>query len=253
MQVRAADRIVRICLAGLLAAVALAGLEAGAQGPLPNAGAGGLGAVGLPRFEPEGVWGEILSVTPKWIVIQTDNGQQFPVSLEATRLFVLRWPTTPALIGPDAWAEVTGLDVNSNMVMASQVDIYEGAARNLVTPVSNYLIGYNRVVAPVGPFAMGTFGYFQLLPGEELMPRRRHVVGPLVNRAPLAIAVSGNDAVRVQPTTGGMVLSQVTPGSFSFVRPGDIAWFLPVGSSPRTLSLARLIVYKPMPVGQFVP
>lgn len=215
--------------------------------------AGGQSAMTSPSIDAAGTWAQVLAVTPKWLVLQTGDGRQYPVAFDSINLFVIRWPTTPALLAPDAWAEVTGLDVNGNQVLAAQVDVYEGAARNLVTPVSQTIVGYNRVITQSNPFSMGTYNYFQLLPGEEMMPRRRHVVGPLVSRDPLGIAVIGNDAVAILPTAAGLTVSQVTPGSSSFVRPGDLAYFIPNGFNARTLGIGRLVLYKGMPLSRFVP
>ncbi len=214
---------------------------------------GSQSGVGMASMPDQGTWGQVVSVTPKWLVLQTGDGRQFPVAFENVGLFAIRWPTTPALLAPDAWGEVTGLDVGGNQVVAAQVDIYEGAARNLVTPVAQTIVGYNRVITQNNPFTLGTFNYFQLLPGEELMPRRRHVVGPLVSRDPLAIAVTGNAAVAILPTGAGLTVNQVTPGSSSFARPGDLVYFVPTGFNPRSLALGQLVLYKGMPLSQFVP
>lgn len=214
---------------------------------------GNQSALGAPALPDQGTWGQVVSVTPKWLVLQTDDGRQYPIAFENVGLFAIRWPTTPALLAPDAWGEVTGLDVGGNQVIAAQVDVYEGAARNLVTPVSQTIVGYNRVITQNNPFALGTFNYFQLLPGEELMPRRRHVVGPIVSRNPLAIAATGNAAVAILPTAAGLTVNQVTPGSSSFARPGDLVYFVPTGYNPRSLALGQLVLYKGMPLSQFVP
>lgn len=230
----------------------LATQDARAQGLAVPGGLTEAGALNT-AFPVGGSWAQVVSVTPNWIVLQTDNGQQFPVSVSAIQLFVVRWPTTPELLAPDAWAEVTGLDINSNQVLASQVDVYEGAARNLVSPISQVIVGYNRVVTQPNLYQFNTFSFVQPLPGEDLMPRRRHVVGPVVSRDPLALAVGGNDAVQVVPSAAGVILSQVTPGSTSFVQTGDVVWCSPVASTPRTLALGQLVVYKRIPASQFVP
>jgi len=237
----------------VLAWVLIAPAAAPAQG-VTNFGFGfDQGALSPPQFEPEGMWARVVSVTPKWIVLQNDTGQQFPVSVTAINGFFLRWPTNPALFAPDAWAEVTGLDATSGRVIASHVDVYEGAARRLVTPVSRRLIGYNRVMLPISPYRISTYGQLSLLPGEELIPPRRHVVGPILNRDPLVIATSGNDAVTVFPGNNGLTLTRVTLGSASLIQVGDLVWTVPADANPKTLALDRLVVYKSVPYDQFVP
>ena len=70
---------------------------------------------------------------------------------------------------------------------------------------------------------------------------------------PLVIAVPNNDAVGVVPGGGGFSVTQVTAARPSFVKPGDLVWCLPTDASPRTLALARIVVYKSMPLSQFGP
>jgi hypothetical protein len=243
----------RFVLSILVPTIALAVVaDLGAQVTGVGVTGGQLGLSG-PSIDSTGSWGQVLSVTPKWLVIQTADFQQFPIALDSVGLFVIRWPTTPAMIADDAWAEVTGLDLGGNQVVAAQVDVYEGASRNLVTPISQTIVGYNRVITQTNPFTLGTFNYFQLLPGEELMPRRRHAVGPLVSRDPMAIAVTGNDALVILPTGAGLTVTQVTPGSSSFARAGDLVYFVPTGFNPRSLLIGQLILYKGVPLEQFVP
>ncbi|RUL87160.1 hypothetical protein [Tautonia sociabilis] len=243
------DRAVwSLAVAALLTAV---GPTSRAQGPFT----GGAGMAGLspPSFAPNGVWARVITATPKWLVLEDAEGRQYPVSFSAIDLFVIRWPANPALAPPGTMAEVTGFDLNNGSILAGHVDLYEGSARSLVSPTSLVLVGYNRVMVPTNPYQMSTFGQFTLLPGEELIPQRRHLVGPLVSGAPLVIAGPGNQAAQVVPGAGGMSVTQVTIGSPSFVRPGDMVWCLPLAAGPQTLALRRLVVYKTIPMAQFVP
>ena len=244
--------LTRRLLAGLALSTMMAASASG-QGAAAFGGFGGQTALTPPRFEPEGLWARVVSATPKWLVLENVEGQQFPVSTGAVDLFVMRWPTNPLMAPPGTWAEVTGIDLNSGGVLAGHVDLYEGAARAMVSPTSQYLIGYNRVMTLASPFQMNTFSRFSLLPGEELIPRRRHIVGPLLARDPLVIDIGGNDAVRVVPGSANFNVTQVTPGEVRFIRPGDLVWCLPVGSNPMTLALGQLVVYKSVPMAQFVP
>ncbi len=215
---------------------------------------GGLGGASTPWLPPSGMWAEVLSATPKWVVLQTADGKQLPVSYNNVGMFVIRWPTAPARITPGSWVEVTGLDLGTNRVLADHVDVYEGTARNLVSPTSLVLIGYNRVLTDFDFGHMTTFGLaYPMLPGEEYLPRRRHIVGPLAAINPLAIAVPGNNAALVVPAGRGMSMTQVTVGSSSFVKSGDLVWCVPQGANHRTLNLSQMVVYKSIPIDQFVP
>lgn len=233
----------------VLIALAIATATATGQGVASFGAAAGQTGLSPPQFAPEGVWARVVSATPKWLVLENAHGQQFPVAAEAINLFVIRWPIDPLAADPFSYAEVTGVDLNNGQVVADQVDIYEGPNRALVTPTSQHLFGYNRVLTLVSPFQMNTFTQSGLLPGEAAMPPRRHVVGPLISAAPLVIGAGANSAVTVVPGGNGVLVTSVTPGSTALVAPGDLVWCLPAAANPRTLALSRLVVYKTAPVG----
>ena len=208
-------RIVRWMRLGVFAAVLIGTTGASAQGPF--GGMSGMSGLSPPRFEPDGLWARVVSVTPKWLVLENEAGQQFPVAADAVDLFLMRWPITPSQLTPGSWIEVTGIDLNSSQVLCDHADVFEGAARALVSPTSQYLVGYNRVMTLSNPFQMGTFGQTNLLPGEELLPRRRHLVAPVISGVPLVLAAPGNESVGVVGAAGGMSMTSVTPG---LPRPG---------------------------------
>lgn len=213
----------------------------------------GLRTLHLPA---SGGWGRVLTVTDKWLVLENEQGQQFPVAFDAINLFVMRWPTSPARISPNALIEATGLDLGARRLRTNHVDVYEGAARNMVTPTFVPIIGYGRVFTAFDREQQNTLGinyYYSLLPGEEQMPARLHVVGPPVSTVPLAIGIGGNGTVGVFPMPGGLTMTQVTEGVPSLIRPGDMAFVSPVlsRSTPRSLALNQLVVYKAMPIDQF--
>src|SRR5262245_857599 len=62
-------------------------------------------------------WAEVVSVTPKWLVLRDEEGKQYPVSVEAIGLFLCRWPTTLDRISPGAMVEATGVDAQSNRLL----------------------------------------------------------------------------------------------------------------------------------------
>ena len=80
------------------------------------------------------------------------------------------------------------------------------------------------------------------------------VVGPIVNRLPLRVAIPGtNNALTVLPGPGGLNLSQVTMGTPRMVQPGDIVYCVASSARPRSLILPQLIVYKQEPMGGTPP
>lgn len=240
--------ILGFCIAGMMAFGASA---TSAQGPFTAA----IARFSAPQFQPGGgEWARVVTATPKWIVLENAAGQQFPVSFGAIEVFVIRWPANPRMAGAGTLAEVTGLDLMNGSVVAGHVDLFEGSARALVTPTSLVLAGYsNRASNPNNLFQMNVFGRVPMMPGEEWMPQRRHLVGALIAGNPIVIAPPRGPSAMVVPGAGGMSVTQVTIGSPSFVRPGDLVWYLPVNATPQTLAVGRLVVHKTIPLAQFVP
>lgn len=208
----------------------------------------------VPYIPPTGDWAEIVTVTPKWLVIQNQKGQQFPVSLEAIGDFVIRWPIDPSQITAGALLEVTGLDMASLGVKTDHVDVFEGNARRMVTPMVQHLMGYNRQPTALDMLNVGVYGYgIPMLPGEEQIPNRLYVAGPIAAVNPLRIAVDGNNMLPVVPWEGGIQFSQVTPGLPSYLRPGDLLYVVPMDFTVKSLILDQMVAYKAMSLSQFVP
>ena len=87
-----------------------------------------------------------------------------------------------------------------------------------------------------------------------------HLVGPLLNRAPMVVGLPlqtgfavSNNAFTIVPTNAGLNLSQVTLGPPSMVQEGDLVYFVANSARPRSLVLPQLVVYKRMPIDQFTP
>ncbi len=220
----------------------------GAYGP-GNFGFSGLGGLPINLPAAGGTWAEVLTVTPNWLVLQNGLGQQFPVEMATVGLFLMRWPTSLDHVGPDAIVEATGVDIGSNGIRADHVDFYEGRARSLVTPTVQQLIGFNRVLTAYDVDQQQTYGarYF-LLPGEEQIPNRTHVVGPIVGTGPLQVAIGGNNSISILPDMAGMTMSQITPGAIARVNRGDTVFLNVDEALPRTLAVSRLVVYKKYPM-----
>ncbi|HEU5117367.1 MAG TPA: hypothetical protein VFT74_12055, partial [Isosphaeraceae bacterium] len=98
------------------------------------------------------------------------------------------------------------------------------------------------------------FNYLWMMnPNEAILPMRLHLVGPPVNKIPLQIGTAGNSFITVVPAPNGLSMSQVTLGTFTVLRPGDIAYVVNRRGqeTPRTLNLTQLVVYKQVPLDQF--
>jgi hypothetical protein len=222
---------------------------------------------GLPQLPPQGAWGEVINATPRWLVIQNHSGQQFPISLEDIGEFLVRWPSSLDQLGGESLVEAVGNDVGSNIVEVTHVDVFEGNDRALVSPTYASLLANNAPVTTIDPVFnrfMNAWDYsgqsmlygwaFPITNGANGIPSRLHVVGSVVQRAPLRLAVPGNNIATV---IGGQnvqfTVSQVTRGTMNHPRKGDYAFLLPRAINRKGLSVSQLILYKSMPLWQFNP
>ncbi len=89
----------------------------------------------------------MINVTPKWIVVQDENGRQFPVAADAIKQFLVRWPSGVDQLTKGSLVEATGVNAGSNVVVADHMDVYEEDAQKLVTPDVTNLFGANRTLA----------------------------------------------------------------------------------------------------------
>src|SRR4051812_42945222 len=55
-----------------------------------------------------GTWAEVINVTSRWMVVQNESGQQFPIASDRVRQFLIRWPLPTNQISPQSLLEVTG-------------------------------------------------------------------------------------------------------------------------------------------------
>ena len=60
---------------------------------------------GVPQLAPEGEWVEIINATARWVVIQTQSGQQFPIEVKDLGDFLVRWPSSLDALGPQSVVE----------------------------------------------------------------------------------------------------------------------------------------------------
>ncbi len=252
---------------GLLVLVAAVGLPDTSARAQYNPGANaGLGAP-MPQLPPKGAWGEVIMVNNKWIVIQNQQGQQFPISMQGGMQFLVRWPTTRNALTRQSVVEAMGEDVGSNTLRAEHIDVYEGPAQSLVSPTLRSLLdGNNRPVTTIDPsYSRSINGFdaasqgslygwtYPVAPGSQGIPARLYAVGEVADLDPLRLRVPGNNVATVLPAAGNMSMTQVTRGSSSFARKGDLAFMMPIQVMPKTLVLSQLVIYKKMPLSQYVP
>ncbi|HEX8199030.1 MAG TPA: hypothetical protein VF590_00980 [Isosphaeraceae bacterium] len=212
--------------------------------------AGGFGPDGLvfPRFSPQGEWAEVLTVTPRWLVLQNQQGQQFPVNIDSVQLFFMRWPTSPDRLTPDALIEAYGAIRFSNQIVTDHVDVFQGPSRAMTTPRQDPYDQFDQLVIPSSIIGREyTFGDDFRNSGNTGQPVQLHVAGPVVNRNPLTVMTPGNSPVSILGPQGLPLMFLKTQGAMPLVQPGDLAWFVTIGSGPRSLSLAQLWVYKSVP------
>ncbi len=225
----------------------------GADGAYNTFNTGGLQQTRLP---PQGIWAEIISVNNPWIVIQNQAGQEFPIAADQIRQFLIRWPSTTNALTNRSVIEVTGPEAGSNVVIADHLDVYEGADQSLVSPAVNNLYGFNRTLSAFDTDQQNTYGVvYWMTPEEYAIPSRMHLVGNSIVDGSGVVKVTGfgQNWYTIQPSANGMSVTQVTQGSITYAKPGDLIYFIPAGLTPKSLSVAQLVLYKKIPIGQFQP
>jgi hypothetical protein len=221
---------------------------------------------GLPQLPPQGAWGEVINVTPRWLVVQNHSGQQYPIAFEDIGEFLARWPSGVDALGPQSVVEAIGRDVGSNTVEVSHVDVFEGGDRSLVQPTYNNLLTSNAIVTAIDPgfnrFMNGwdyqgqsqLYGWaFPTTMGGSMPPVRLHVVGTVIQRVPLQVSLPGNNFATV--VGGGnlqFTMSQVTRGTMAMARKGDYVFMMPQQINPRGVVVSQLVLYKSMPYAAFL-
>jgi hypothetical protein len=208
----------------------------------------------LPSFGLQGAgWAEVLSVTPKWIVLQTGDGRQYPVTANALGRFIVRWPILPSMVSPTALVEVEGMSPSANIVLTNNVEVYEGAARSFVTPtfMTPTDAGILRQYDATYTFGFDSMNQFwSMYPSQpavamQNVPLATYIVAPVVNIMPLMLGTPSNQMMRVGPANGRTFdMTRNVVGTIDQLRTGDLVYAVPSAANPKAMGLSVLIVYK---------
>jgi hypothetical protein len=204
-------------------------------------------------------WGEVVTVTPKWLVLRDSAGRQLPVSLtqDHVGLFVIRWPILdPTTISPRAVVEAIGIDPNlNNQIQTGVADVFEPDAQNLLGggwPFYYKIEGGNRLATPyTGDRDNAYNGYDYIARAAATAPNTpdvAHIVAPIVGINPLRLSMGANNLYAITPLGASLSVFRVTGGSADLVAPGDTVYYVPVAAGPKTLDLLQLVVYKGRPM-----
>ena len=213
---------------------------------------------GVPQLSPEGEWVEIINATARWVVIQTQAGQQFPIAASDLGDFLIRWPSSLDALGNQSVVEAMGADRSSNIVETPHVDVFEGGDQALVGPT------YYNSLLPTASMIINAWDYFgqtalygQAYPTSPSMlgaPVGLHVVGTVLNRSPLQLTLPGNNIATVVPPAGTELnVTRVTRGAVAYIRKGDYAFLVPKQITPKGLILSEFVLYKTIPFPLFNP
>lgn len=246
------------------AAVTVFWLPARAQG-LPGANALARTPAELPPTPPQGAWGEVIMANNRWMVVQNQFGQQFPIAMDRIAQFLIRWPTRLDALGPQSRVEALGADQGNNTMVTDHVDVFEGADRDLVQPTYNSLLPSGRPITTIDPGFnrfMNAFdiGSQNLLYGwaYPINPMggggglgRLHVVGNVASVVPaLQVATPGNNWATILPN-GALTVTRVTRGTTAFAQKGDLVFLMPTDMTLKSVVLSQAVLYKRIPITMF--
>jgi hypothetical protein len=205
------------------------------------------------------------------MVVQNERGQQFPVAADAVAQFLVRWPAELRDLTPSVLVEARGQELASMTLQTPHIDLYMGSEQALIQPgYTSDLPFLNKPVVAIDPTFGRMMNAFQITAQNQLyswvypippvsgIPTQMHVVGNAINLAPVQLGVPGNNVVTLLPSTpDGMTITQVTLGSNSIARKGDLVYLKPIqGRDPageKTLMLSQAVLYKKVRRDQFVP
>jgi hypothetical protein len=238
-------------------------------GPGMNLTGGGI--LPVPPPAPQGALFEVIFADSRWMVVQNEKGQQFPVAADAVAQSLIRWQADVRDLTPAVLVEARGQELASMTVQVPHIDIFVGSEQALVQP--NYTSdlpllnkpviaidpSFNRWMNAYDPVAQNQLysWVYPILPVTGV-PTQMHVVGNPINLGPLRLGVPGNNVVTLLPPVPGvMTMTQVTVGGSAFARKGDLVYLTPVqGRDPageKSLLLSQAVLYKKIRRDQYVP
>jgi hypothetical protein len=238
-------------------------------GPYNYLTAGGI--LPLPPPPPRGAFFEVIFANSKWMVVQNDRGQQFPLAADLINQFLIRWQADQRDLSPAVLVEAIGPEVIGMTIQTSHIDLFMGSDQILVKPIYTSVLPINRPVTAIDPtYQRYMSGYdiaaqnqvyswvYPTVPGDNGIPGQMHVVGNAIDLGPLRLGVPGNNFVTVLPPNPGvMTISQVTQGSVSFAAKGDFVFLTPnvqgPSVTPKSLAVAQVVLYKKIRRDQFTP
>jgi hypothetical protein len=257
-------------MAGVAAlAVSPSSVRAQQQGPLMNITGGGI--LPVPPPSPQGALFEVIFADARWMVVQNERGQQFPVAADAVAQFLIRWPADVRDLGPAVLIEARGQELASMTVQTPHIDLFMGSEQALVQPgYTSDLPLLGKPVIAIDPTYQRWMNGYDIVAQNQLytwvypitptsgIPSQMHVVGNVLNVGPLRVGVPGNNIVTVLPPfPEGMTMTQVTLGGTGFARKGDLVYLKPIqGRDPagaKSLLLSQAVLYKKLRKEQFVP
>ncbi|MCY2936611.1 MAG: hypothetical protein WCJ40_09365 [Planctomycetota bacterium] len=198
-------------------------------------------------------WAEVLSVTPKWVVLQSADGRQYPVSSAALGRFIVRWPILPPMVSATALVEAEGQSPSVNTVLTNSVEVYEGAARGFVSPtyITPTDAGILRQYDATYTFGFDSMNQFwSMYPSQPAVAMQNvqlmtYIVAPVVNIFPLMLGTPSNQAIRIAPANGqAFRMTRIVVGSLDQLRPGDLVYAVPNDANNKSMALSVMIVYK---------
>jgi len=262
-------RFAVLCL--VASVVAWDGRQARAQnfpGPWNNLTAGGI--LPLPGPPPQGTFAKVIFANARWVVVQNEQGQQYPIATEFIQQFLVRWPASITDLSPAILVEAIGPEQAGMVIQTSHIDLFSGSDQTLVQTGYASVLPIQRPVTAIDPTFQRHMNGFDIAAqntlysfvypvntGDNGIPGQMHAVGNFLALNPLRLGVTGNNFVTVFPASpAGISMTQVTRGSSTFAQKGDLAFLTPVPARPmgeKSLNLLKLVLYKQMRREDFNP
>lgn len=215
----------------------------------------GLGNYAPMRVPPKGIWCQVIMANPKWMVLEDEEGRQYPLSAQAINQFLVRWPTGLGAIGIQSLVEASGVDVGSNTVRTDHVDVFESDAYSLATPTVVANFGFNSLVNPSSLGLQNAFGGVNpivnpIVTGELSQPTVRTVVGQAISTNPLQVSLGSNNFATILPSNdSGMSMTRVTLGTTALGTPGDVVFISASAMNTKSLTANQVVLYKRVAFG----